>query len=944
MSVKFKNIMWLLLLLIIAPQMVHAEFVHPGLTNNKSDLDRLKYMVEAQVEPWYSSYNDMVSDSKSSYDYTVQGDESFTVLGRDDGTNLSEWKSDIRAAYYNAIRWYVTGDVRHAEKSIEIFKAWSNLQDVTSSGTRALSGAIAYIMVEAAEIIKSTYPDWSEDDIQAFSDMLVYPGYSNVEEPDGMSRTTGSFYWQAYQGDAVRHGNQGLSGFRAVMAMGIFLDNEIMYDRALRYIQGKSHRDDDMPYPPGPPEATTISAEGDYADTYNYTVGTSVEDYGYNEVMTNYIWENGQGQESSRDQSHSVFGIGILVGMAEMAWNQGDDLYGHEDDRLLLGLEYTSKYNVSYLKSYPDQEEWWEPTVESGEFIQRFNASQRVYSKSISPINIGGFVESLPFFEMSVAHYYGRGFKTEDEVTWITRARDLSIEESGYEKAGFQNCALGWGALTERRADECYGDPITGITSDIPDFNMHILPNTIEAENYDYFVTNGNGKTYYDSDAGNTGNEYRTDEDVDIEESDEGGYHVSSVAPSEWLTYTVYVPETRTYSISVRYSANGTGGALGFSFGGEDETGEVSLATTNGWQNWTETTIAQDVVLEKGVQSMRLNVGGSASVLNVNSISIDTLLPCGDPQVYETIETFEAQTGEFKYSFEVETSGVVDNGVIGLSADSLANSFSAFASIVQFSSDGTIKARNGDAYEANEVFNWASDKAYDIVMTVDIPNKTYSVTAAESGETAIVIATDYAFRSDWEEATYLDRAIVKTANCPLVITNSALEEILDLPIYTVTASATEGGIISSVGSTEVEEGTTVDYTITANSGYEITDVLVDGVSVGAVATYSFVSVTANHTIDAQFGIYDTTTTAVYDMQLTSSIMLFPNPIETVLYVKVPKATSTTYEIISINGRTLKFGEMAEGYASIDVSEFSKGVYYIKIISDGKTALKRFVKL
>jgi hypothetical protein len=36
----------------------------------------------------------------------------------------------------------------------------------------------------------------------------------------------------------------------------------------------------------------------------------------------------GQWQESGRDQGHTVLGMGQLGAICEMAWNQGDDLYG----------------------------------------------------------------------------------------------------------------------------------------------------------------------------------------------------------------------------------------------------------------------------------------------------------------------------------------------------------------------------------------------------------------------------------------------------------------------------------------------------------------------------------------------------------------------------------------------------------------------------------------
>jgi hypothetical protein len=44
------------------------------------------------------------------------------------------------------------------------------------------------------------------------------------------------------------------------------------------------------------------------------------------------------------------------------------------------------------------------------------------------------------------------------------------------------------------------------------------------------------------------------------------------------------------------------------------------------------------------------------------------------------------------------------------------------------------------------------------------------------------------------------------------------------------------------------------FTITANTGYHILDVGVDGASVGAASGYTFTNVTANHTITAAFAI------------------------------------------------------------------------------------------
>jgi hypothetical protein len=79
--------------------------------------------------------------------------------------------------------------------------------------------------------------------------------------------------------------------------------------------------------------------------------------------------------------------------------------------------------------------------------------------------------------------------------------------------------------------------------------------------------------------------------------------------------------------------------------------------------------------------------------------------------------------------------------------------------------------------------------------------------------------------------------------------------------YTLTATAGSGGSISPAGSTTVNYGASQSYTITPNTGYNISDVLVDGVSVGAVSTYSFTGVSAVHTISATFGLNTFTITA-----------------------------------------------------------------------------------
>ncbi len=72
--------------------------------------------------------------------------------------------------------------------------------------------------------------------------------------------------------------------------------------------------------------------------------------------------------------------------------------------------------------------------------------------------------------------------------------------------------------------------------------------------------------------------------------------------------------------------------------------------------------------------------------------------------------------------------------------------------------------------------------------------------------------------------------------------------------YTITATSGENGTITPSGVTEYDCNATSTYTITPNEGYEITDVLVDGISVGAVDSYTFSSLNSNHTISVTFNL------------------------------------------------------------------------------------------
>jgi hypothetical protein len=70
--------------------------------------------------------------------------------------------------------------------------------------------------------------------------------------------------------------------------------------------------------------------------------------------------------------------------------------------------------------------------------------------------------------------------------------------------------------------------------------------------------------------------------------------------------------------------------------------------------------------------------------------------------------------------------------------------------------------------------------------------------------------------------------------------------------HTIDAGAGLNGSMAPDGEIVVPSGANKTFAIVAESGYEVLDVEVDGISVGAVSTYTFTNVTSDHTISAAF--------------------------------------------------------------------------------------------
>jgi hypothetical protein len=112
------------------------------------------------------------------------------------------------------------------------------------------------------------------------------------------------------------------------------------------------------------------------------------------------------------------------------------------------------------------------------------------------------------------------------------------------------------------------------------------------------------------------------------------------------------------------------------------------------------------------------------------------------------------------------------------------------------------------------------------------PATGYQVSSVLADGTAVTAASSYTFSN---------------------VTASHTISVSFAPItYTITSSAGANGTISPSGAVTVNSGGSQTVSFTPATGYEVASVLIDGSSVGALSSYTFSSVTANHTISATF--------------------------------------------------------------------------------------------
>ena len=125
-----------------------------------------------------------------------------------------------------------------------------------------------------------------------------------------------------------------------------------------------------------------------------------------------------------------------------------------------------------------------------------------------------------------------------------------------------------------------------------------------------------------------------------------------------------------------------------------------------------------------------------------------------------------------------------------------------------------------------------------------------------------------------------------------VVSAHTLSASFAINTYLITVTSGSNGLISPSGSTQVNFGDSQTFSVTPGTGYHVSDVLIDGSSIGPVTSYSFAYVTSAHTISSSFAINTYSITATSD----SNGSISPSGVIAVNY-----GSSQTFNIVANPG-------------------------------------------
>jgi fibronectin type 3 domain-containing protein len=371
--IRMLNCLWAIIFtFFLSPDAGAQTFVHPGGLHTQADLDRMKAKVAAGAHPWIDDWNLLIADPWAQNTYRA-------APAANMGASRQRADADAHAAYLNALRWYISGDTSYAACAVRICNAWSSVvnQVPTGNDVSGLGGIPVFDFALAGELLR-IYPGWDPADFARFKNMMLtylYPLCNNFLTTH--NGTCVSHYWANW--DACNIG--------AIITIGVLCDDVEKYNQGVEYFKN---------------------------GLGNGSINNAVP----------FVHPNGLGQwqESGRDQEHAQLGVGFLGSACQVAWNQGTDLFGYNNNRLLAGAEYVARTNLSLDVPF-----------------QAYNNCDNVKHSYLATNGLGR-IDDRPVYELIYNHYaVVKGLSTPNvkKMAELTRPELGSKDHFGYGSLTF---------------------------------------------------------------------------------------------------------------------------------------------------------------------------------------------------------------------------------------------------------------------------------------------------------------------------------------------------------------------------------------------------------------------------------------------------------------------------------------------------------------------------
>ncbi len=288
-------------------------FNHLGFLNTDAELARIKNNITDPNHPMGQAWSLLSKGTNFNYTPNPPG-----YLNMDIPSQKLPFDQDRRALYNFAMKWAADGDVRYADKAVEILNAWAStnksIADTTGSVYQYLHATnTMHWWLFAAELLKyhdGGYSAWAQADIDKW-DAYVRKVYVPM-----------TMTWNGSYGGQ----NQPLYVALARMTLGIYLDDDVLFQFGF-----------------------------DHMFTEKINMNKSLSKYkalcgGYDKIslFELSIAPTGEFVEVNRDAGHYIMDISATVIMAEVLWHQGIDMYnmklrGESTPRLYKGMEWAYK-------------------------------------------------------------------------------------------------------------------------------------------------------------------------------------------------------------------------------------------------------------------------------------------------------------------------------------------------------------------------------------------------------------------------------------------------------------------------------------------------------------------------------------------------------------------------------------------------------------------------